>query len=1162
MSYVTLDSTPINFQNYTADPAAPYNGSGFANSLALYKKGAGGPNRILLNEAWGWSVYDNSNPMAPIRLTSRSVLVPFRDHTTGSDSGFYSLSSGGDGQSATQGFCVSPDGQRLGAYMGGAPVDGWGEIFADALGENFKLEKAVNMAANYGQVMQQINGRYIVYSASEGLYATDVTNLPSSGVVLPDNSFELNTNIPVNGGPPIIRGNFLVCGGNSGIGVVNISSPGPIGSITTDMASLVISSTTLGLIAGQQILAFVASIDPVDSSKLWLLISVLGSSNAVIYYLVSVTSNLIVTVIGTPWSIPNPTRNSQNAPISNSLTINNGILYVMIWDQGLATGSYSNSSDNSLYSTSVDQWVNINTTVPPNKFQMSANLSGFGLGQHPSCLSVGSNIYMYLPCGPSAYVIPLACVVSGGSLLAPPPLLTSLSTTFYVNPLYGSSIEALAFYPAVYTGIGMTLYDHNFAATSSMGTDTLRASVSPAGANGYDLQRALFAFNTASLGADATITSVSLVIYGTCYFGFSELYRDYLSHDGAALDIYQSNVNDSFYPRTDASSGPSIPAGLLTAWTSSIGSKLGSSPFTAWPTDPVSGPTIPSNTGPVTISLPTSSVNKTGLTKFCARINLDASQTVPTAANLLRLAASMNNPTPHVLGIQLVVNYTTTGTSGYSGYSGSGYSGSLIPGPVLNFRAIAEDKKITLLWSVVSSVGIYPIETYKIRDNLGNITLVSASNTSQVFTGLTNGTTYTFSIVAINAVGSSLVPSTIFATPSSVPDIIVSVPYNYQSFYDAPVDLRIPLDPLNPVARPFLYPGDDESYSYLVPIPDTDPVQYYDHREYPVRNHIPTPEFDAVNEKALVEAKPWSIVSNYDASSSDFIFDKASGYTIDLKDTNLRRNGVAMQFFDENNRPVVLKDYLGDGRLLYRLKTVTQQGAPILFSFPPDAISNIDPSDGVSSFGKINYTTGIITNLIFPVFSTSTGDLYHTFKPAMILGKNISWPVYVREDVPLMLKVNEVAKQFVIPKNETVNDNYQAGDIVDILNKDSYFISSGLSAGVTKGQIFIRNIGLNENIGPTFTLALDENDTLSCNTLLFGFSSEKFLASKVYFTYSYTLNTQNPYMYVWYSTPHLVLRRATGPSELSKIQKDYILNKLKFILPANVVLDEEDFPLV
>jgi hypothetical protein len=152
----------------------------------------------------------------------------------------------------------------------------------------------------------------------------------------------------------------------------------------------------------------------VDSSKLWLLISVLGPSHAVSYYLVSVTSDLVSTVIGTPWSIPSPTVYSQNASIANSLTINNGILYVMIWDTGLPIGDYGNSSDNSLYSTSVDQWVNINTSVPPNKFQIPADLSWFGLGHFSSCLSVGNNIYMYLACGSSAYVVPLTCIVSGG----------------------------------------------------------------------------------------------------------------------------------------------------------------------------------------------------------------------------------------------------------------------------------------------------------------------------------------------------------------------------------------------------------------------------------------------------------------------------------------------------------------------------------------------------------------------------------------------------------------------------------------------------------------------------------------------------------------------------------------------------------------------------
>src|ERR1035437_8008837 len=116
MSYVTLTSTPLNWQNYITDPNAIYNGGGFANSLSLYKNGG----RILLNEAWGWSVYDNSNPLAPRRLSSSDVRFPIRMASTGGNSGFYSLTTGGDGQSATQEFCGSPGELRPCPSRGGS----------------------------------------------------------------------------------------------------------------------------------------------------------------------------------------------------------------------------------------------------------------------------------------------------------------------------------------------------------------------------------------------------------------------------------------------------------------------------------------------------------------------------------------------------------------------------------------------------------------------------------------------------------------------------------------------------------------------------------------------------------------------------------------------------------------------------------------------------------------------------------------------------------------------------------------------------------------------------------------------------------------------------------------------------------------------------------
>src|ERR1035437_10237720 len=357
---------------------------------------------------------------------------------------------------------------------------------------------------------------------------------------------------------------------------------------------------------------------------------------------------------------------------------------------------------------------------------------------------------------------------------------------------------------------------------------------------------------------------------------------------------------------------------------------------------------------------------------------------------------------------------------------------------------------------------------------------------------------------------------------------------------------------------------------------------------YPVKNHVPTAEYDAVNKKALVESRVWLTVRNFDASRSSLYTNyndsiHGNNYTIDLVG-NLRPNGVTIQYFDRTNKLVTLRDYLGDGRILYRLKSSTGPGDPITFTYPKDVPTGIDPSDRASSFGSIDYDTGEITNLIFPTFTTSTGVLYPTFKPAIVIGKGVTWPVYVKDDSRLYLVVNNVTTEFIIPKNELVDGGgntlplnkttYSAQDIVDLLNAMTGFVSNGLVAGVSGGQLFIQNIGIGPtnlriNIGPTYNLTLfandnqyinQEGDVASCNELLFGIHPNQQPPTKIYITYSYTNNDSSPYRYIWYATPHFILRSAGGPTQfITKGHLNYLLDKLTLFRPAVSTLDNIEF---
>ncbi len=360
---------------------------------------------------------------------------------------------------------------------------------------------------------------------------------------------------------------------------------------------------------------------------------------------------------------------------------------------------------------------------------------------------------------------------------------------------------------------------------------------------------------------------------------------------------------------------------------------------------------------------------------------------------------------------------------------------------------------------------------------------------------------------------------------------------------------------------------------------------------YPVVSNVPTAEYDANHLKALVESRVWVTEPNQDISRPSIYFQNpfdtihGNSYNINLV-SNLRPNGVTIQYFDRTNTLVTLRDYLGDGRLLYRLKASNGPGEVVTFSYPADAIqTNLDPSDGVSGFGNINYETGEITNLIFPTFYTSTKVLYPTFKPSIVIGTNVIWPVYVMNDSSIYFDVNGVTLAFGIPKNNLFDiagnplppskTVYQAGDISALLNLDNTFRLAGLVAGVTNGQLYIQNVGINApanmpiNIGPTYTLKMTVDDSQyltpsgdikSINRLLFGMAPTENSPSKVYVTYSYTNNDPSSYRHIWYSTPHFRLRSAGGPTQfITKGHLDYLLDKLNLFRPAVSTLDNIEF---
>src|ERR1039457_2726881 len=73
----TLASPPISFEPNPSGVPRPCCmwSSGFNNKLELYQRGAGGPRRILMEEAWGYSILDISNPTNPSALYYYSFQI-------------------------------------------------------------------------------------------------------------------------------------------------------------------------------------------------------------------------------------------------------------------------------------------------------------------------------------------------------------------------------------------------------------------------------------------------------------------------------------------------------------------------------------------------------------------------------------------------------------------------------------------------------------------------------------------------------------------------------------------------------------------------------------------------------------------------------------------------------------------------------------------------------------------------------------------------------------------------------------------------------------------------------------------------------------------------------------------------------------------------------
>lgn len=403
MSNVTLAGNPISFEPNppgVSRAGTPYMGGGFNNNLVLYQNGT----RLLMSEAWGYSILDISNPVNPTALYYHDVRFP--------RPGSNSVDQGGDGQSNVFTVAVSPDGQRL--ALGMSSPTSFHTVVGSPDGVGFTLWGDFYPDRPSGTLIQQIGGRYIAYDILPGFaVAADITTLPTS--FAKDNMTAMAETTTWPGGQlAILAGNYILyqgyASGTYAIQIYDASAPGPIGRITAGYPGTTITSADFG---GRTPSWFTAAVDPSDTTKLWVLVelSAQAGENSPSYGLLYVTSNLTKVSAGPIWRVPSQAGDTWLDPGAGlALIPSNGNLFPLMWAKRVVPSLLFE-----LYSTTTADWGAINSSAPPGKFDIpSTYYSNFSPGQPMRGFSVGNSIYAYLPTGSSAYVIPMTSSGGGG----------------------------------------------------------------------------------------------------------------------------------------------------------------------------------------------------------------------------------------------------------------------------------------------------------------------------------------------------------------------------------------------------------------------------------------------------------------------------------------------------------------------------------------------------------------------------------------------------------------------------------------------------------------------------------------------------------------------------------------------------------------------------
>jgi fibro-slime domain-containing protein/RHS repeat-associated protein len=151
--------------------------------------------------------------------------------------------------------------------------------------------------------------------------------------------------------------------------------------------------------------------------------------------------------------------------------------------------------------------------------------------------------------------------------------------------------------------------------------------------------------------------------------------------------------------------------------------------------------------------------------------------TVTSSPGGLTVSAAGSAVSAAVSGLTLGTTYTFTVTAtnrvgtGPASAPSNAVTAATTPGAPTAVTAVDGNASATVTWTPLASTGFSPISSYTVTSSPGGVTTtVNGATTSAVVNGLTNGTQYTFTVRAANAVGSgpSSAPSNP-VTPATVP---------------------------------------------------------------------------------------------------------------------------------------------------------------------------------------------------------------------------------------------------------------------------------------------------------------------------------------------------------------------------------------------------------